>query len=148
MTEAELHGWVLFSNLLTTLFALHKPVTPLPHCISHITSLFSLPYPHFLCRAGFTGPACTELKPLSRANRDSPVGVEVGGAAYWSTQWIFTNIMAQSSSGWWTQRAADRYARVRGPLRVVGLHHGSLLCCLAFATGPGCHHWVVFHHAF
>lgn len=60
------------------------------------------------CWAGYTGKGCTELKPGARANSGSPVGIEVAGPAYWSTQWTWINVMSQSNGGWWTQRAPDR----------------------------------------
>lgn len=68
----------------------------------------------FFHRAGYSGAGCTVLNASARANTGSPVGVEVSGPAYWSTQWTWINAMAQSSPGWWTQRAADRWGREGG----------------------------------
>lgn len=56
--------------------------------------------------AGYTGAACDTLVPTVMANHKSPIGVEVAGLAYWSTQWVFLDIMKQSSA-WMTQNAPD-----------------------------------------
>lgn len=78
---------------------------------AHTTHFFLHVAPDPSRRAGYTGAGCTVLKPSARVNQDSPVGIEVAGPAYWSSQWTWINVMAQSSSGWWTQRAADRWVK-------------------------------------
>jgi hypothetical protein len=52
--------------------------------------------------AGYQGAACDVT--TSAPNDNSPMGMNVGGLAYWSTQWVFVDVMKQSSK-WWTQRA-------------------------------------------
>jgi hypothetical protein len=57
-------------------------------------------------RAGYTGAACDTLVPDAKPNHKSPMGVEVAGLAYWSAQWVFLDVMKQSSA-WMTQNAPD-----------------------------------------
>ncbi len=43
----------------------------------------------------------------SAPNDNSPLGINIAGLSYWSTQWVFVDVMKQSSK-WWTQKAAGR----------------------------------------
>lgn len=55
--------------------------------------------------AGYGGAACDT--PTSNApNAGSPLGINVAGIAYWTTQWVFTDVMTHSGP-WWTQNAPD-----------------------------------------
>ncbi|EKX35128.1 hypothetical protein GUITHDRAFT_80080, partial [Guillardia theta CCMP2712] len=57
-----------------------------------------------LCWVGAEGRACEVLK--NESDGRTGVGLNLGGAAYWSTQWIFTDAMKQSSE-WFAHRADD-----------------------------------------
>jgi len=59
-----------------------------------------------LLATGYTGDACDTLNPELQPNYLSPMGVEVAGPSYWSTQWIFIDVMKQSSP-WMTQHLPD-----------------------------------------
>ncbi|GFR45710.1 hypothetical protein Agub_g7119, partial [Astrephomene gubernaculifera] len=76
------------------------------------------------CWAGFGGPACniseadaaaaagngggngTGVDVVPRMNRGSLAGINLAGTAYYSSEWIWTNVM-KSSSKWYTSNAAD-----------------------------------------
>jgi len=48
------------------------------------------------CFAGFSGKTC-DTASESRVNRKSEVGTNLGGIAYWTTQWSFVDVMKMSS---------------------------------------------------
>jgi hypothetical protein len=56
--------------------------------------------------AGYSGKACDVAVPDASPNRRSPMGVEVSGPAYYSSQWIWVDAMKQSSA-WMTQALPD-----------------------------------------
>lgn len=57
------------------------------------------------CWAGYGSAACDTLVG-GAPNAGSPVGMNVGGVSYWTTQWVFTDVMKQSNV-WWTQNQKD-----------------------------------------
>jgi hypothetical protein len=57
------------------------------------------------CWAGYTGAACDVLAEVA-PNTGSPMGINVAGPSYWTTQWIWVDVM-KSSSSWMTSNAPD-----------------------------------------
>lgn len=58
------------------------------------------------CWAGWSGAACDTAAATPRPWRDSPIGINLAGPTYYSTQWIFVDVMKQSSS-WVSRNAPD-----------------------------------------
>ncbi|KAG2422805.1 hypothetical protein HXX76_015752 [Chlamydomonas incerta] len=67
------------------------------------------------CWAGYGGPRCSldeaaaaaaGRPAVPRLNRGSAAGVNLGGPAYWSTEWVWTDLM-KGSSGWMTANSPD-----------------------------------------
>ncbi len=52
------------------------------------------------CWNGASGVDCAALNSASRSNYQSPMGVDLGSIDYWSTQWVFVDLMKSSSPGW------------------------------------------------
>eukprot|EP00899_Mesostigma_viride_P001814 jgi/Mesvir1/11633/Mv00035-RA.3 len=57
------------------------------------------------CYAGVTGASCDVLPPVN-LTASPVVGMNVGASPYWTTQWVWVDVMKQSSE-WWSGKAPD-----------------------------------------
>ncbi len=66
-------------------------------CTTRVATATNVPFETCECWAGYTGTFCNISNPASRMNRDSIIGTNLGGTAYYSPEIVFVDAFKMSS---------------------------------------------------